>query len=344
MLAGFLDIYREYHSIPLVCPIRWDHSPPLSKRFPEIQWIRSTPGARPRFIHESLFWLGVGGSPFQVSDGPWFLERIRGDLEVIAQAEKPMYMLGVGAEAECLERRDDVLRILENIDHIWTRDRCTSDLLKDLYGLGSERVEEGSDLANISLSRIFADSGAHDADRVHNLAIGYSASSLCHANALDIMRFTDYVRRDGDVVFFGNETRKHKNYEYGIYKSIYGGLRGVIKKPSVRLFLPDYKGSTLEGLVRHYATYRVVMSSRYHALLCAAWAGCRVAGLGDGSKLRSLSEQLDIPVVTRPLTTERLMHGYENAKSVARPILEAMARKTRESVRELCSLASFPGY
>ena len=119
---------------------------------------------------------------------------------------------------------------------------------------------------------------------------------------------------------------------------MFGGINKYLYR-NVKIYTPDYFAEVnTEELVRHYSECKTVMTSRYHALLTAAWAGCRVVSMERSSKVTALSEELGIKEIKKPFTPEKLKQGFEEAKVVDRNILLQMFRNASNSISELKKL------
>jgi polysaccharide pyruvyl transferase WcaK-like protein len=217
----------------------------------------------------------------------WFLRKILRDIEHIRVCSIPMYMIGVGAEMEVVSAKDTVCQILAEIEHIWTRDGSTTDLLIRRLGVSPLKVTTGADLANIALKNIFS-KVAPDNHRKYELAVTYYAEDVARSDIKELRNFLECISKEKSVIFVANETRKDRHFEYGIYRSMFGRLRNLYKPCPVSLFSPDYETASLPELVTHFQNYKVVMASRYHALLAAAWAGCKIVALARSSKVEHL--------------------------------------------------------
>jgi len=330
MLAGFLSGIAQHLSAEIVCVIPRATSS-QHRRFPEIAWYSDNNVNRKDLIAESDSWVGVGDTPFQMKSGPWFLRKILDDLKYIRAYRIPMYMVGVGAEAEVLSAKDIVRQIIAEINHIWTRDKFTRDLLVKQLGISTQKITIGSDLAHIVLKEIFSTT-IPSSSRKYELAVTYYAESLQKTNIIELKKFMEHIGTKKSVIFVANETRKDKQFEYGIYRSMFGGFKSLFKTSLINWYAPDYETASLEELVRHFQNYKVVMTSRYHGLLAAAWAGCKVVALDRSSKVKALSEELDIPIVKRPFCLRSLFEGYEKAKKVSKDMLNRLAERAQESL------------
>jgi len=330
MLAGFLSAYGGKK--PLSCLISRNVASQRI-RFPQVTWREDT-NHRTEIIQESECLLGIGDTPFQMSSGEWLLKKLLADAQVAAGKKIPCLMIGVGAESEVRTRPDLMKKILGQIDRIWTRDEFTSEILVKDCGFPAERLSTGGDLANIVLSTLFASDAPTPAKDI-DLGLCYYDERINRGDIVVLRNFVREYSRDNSIQFFANETREEKDFEPQTYRKITGGFRRLIGKQKMTFFAPDYQKGTLPDLVNHYAGYRTVLSSRYHALLTAAWAGCRVVGHGRSSKLSALTHELGIPLVENPITVSKLNEAVDKACVVDRGKLEEMSRRAGKAVAEL---------
>lgn len=298
-----------------------------ARRFPMIEWHPGARGDRARILAAHDCWAGVGDTPFQLSSGCGMLEQILADLQACERLAKPMYMLGVGCEREVLADRRAVIEIVRRLEHVWTRDDASRELLVDHGAADPQRVTAGSDLAHITLQGLFPLRTGRGAA----LGVNYYAESPRRGDAVALRRFLAQVGPRQPVVFFCQETRP-KGFDLDAYRRIRGGWRPWRRRLPVGLQTPDYASGGMPDLVEHFRSYDIVMSSRYHALLAAAWAGCRVVGLGRGSKLEICARELGVPLVTSPFTEPALLQAYAEAQPLPRERLEASADRARKSV------------
>ncbi len=333
MLAGFLSEFKD--NIPMSCFIGRD-SESQRRRFPQVAWVEDLPG-RAALVNASDCLLGIGDTPFQTAGNHSMMKKLSADVDAIAGRDIPFFMIGVGAEAEARTQTDIARKFLWRVDHIWTRDEFTSRILLEDFGYSPERLSTGSDLANIWLSRAFAN-GMLPSSREIDLGICYYDE---HTNGRDIRVLREFVReysRDKKVQLFANETRDEKPYERWIYRKIMGAFGSLFRESRTEVFAPDYQNASLPELVNHFRRYNTVISSRYHALLTAAWAGCRVVGHGRGSKVNALAHELGIPLVENPISVSKLTEAVEHASIVERKKLEDLWRRAQYAVDELKTL------
>ena len=332
MLEGFLDCFTD-SDIGFHCcvPRNFLHQ---QYRFQKVKFADEK--KRFEISKECKIWIGVGDTPVQVKSGDWFINKLESDLEKINRTNPEYYFAGIGAEKEAAERKDTFVKILFNVNHIWTRDKATSDILINDFEISPEKISTSSDLANISLSRIFRDSEDYKSRR-YDLGFCYYDEK---SEGEDLKNTGSFLKkfRKGKILLFGNEVNKKGNFEYALYEKMFGGINKYLYR-NVKIYTPDYFAEVnTEELVRHYSECKTVMTSRYHALLTAAWAGCRVVSMERSSKVTALSEELGIKEIKKPFTPEKLKQGFEEAKVVDRNILLQMFRNASNSISELKKL------
>ena len=332
MLKGFLDTFGRHCNGRFVCALPEDRITSQKLRFNQVDWLSVNEEQRGELASSCDCWLGVGGTPFQFSGGPWLLKRIGRDFHDLPDTKK--WMIGVGCEEEVLKEETSAKRITSEIEHIWTRDEKGRSLLVDSLGTPSERVTSGGDLAHIALKNIFSPREPQS-EGEETVGIVYYAENFTYNNEIALKKFVRRILNDRKVVFLANDVRVQKGFETAVYKKLFGGVRGLIGlRPS--LISPNYDTLDISSLVGHYSKIDTVMASRYHAILTAAWAGCRVVALDRSSKIRNLAIELDIPLVSSPFTVETLNDGLCRAKSVSRELLENKADVAEQSVVDLC--------
>lgn len=340
MLHGFLSAFKKHSPMDInfkfgcIIPHNIDSQ---RKRFPEIDWCFKKNVKRNHILSNYDYWVGVGDTPFQMTSGTWLLNAILKDIEIIKN-DMPMYMFGIGGEKEVLNARDKAERIINNINKIWTRDSFTRDLLITDLNASKEKVSLSSDLANLALEDLFSNNIGDRLPTRYDLAITYYSERKDKNVYKEIETFLKQKANNISVVFVGNETRKGRAFEYDIYRTMFLGLKSLFTKPIVGFYMPDYDNASMEGLVNHFRQYKVVMASRYHTLLTAAWAGCRIVALDRSSKIKALADELHIPLVESPLNYRNLNKGFDNAKEVPKERLVVMANRARNSVSELVCL------
>jgi polysaccharide pyruvyl transferase WcaK-like protein len=334
MVAGFLEVFP--HSLaPLECQTK-QHIASQRIRFPQIQWEPvSTKDIQPQCL------LGIGDTPFQLTSGVWFLEKLLRDAKIAKDKNIPMYMIGVGAEKEVKNDTKYIHKILESISHIWTRDEFSKQILVDNFKFPDEKVTASSDLANIYLDK-WSQSIDFNRERPVDLAVCFFAEEKL-LQPTDIPALKKFFRKNAtqlQMVFNANETRKREPFEWYIYHQLMFNWfdRTFRPLPNLTYYSPEYATGSMNDLIDSYKDYKTVLTSRYHGLMTAAWAGCKVAVLERSSKVSALAQELGIPIIQKPFTVEKIEEGYANAKVVDRNLLASLSKNAKQSVEELAGV------
>jgi hypothetical protein len=331
MLAGFLDVASEYLPAQFICIIPYNV---ISQqlRFPMVQWMSASKAVRNEIISTCDAWVGVGDTPFQLIGGKCYINKFVQEIKLIKGLKN--YLIGVGAEHNFINEREIINIFLNSIRHVWTRDDTTANILINDLEYSQGKVTIGSDLANIILQSIFSEIVNSNINRPYKLGVSFYVEKLCNNDIAQLKKFLVNFSKEGSVLFFANETRKYKYFEHGIYNKMFGGLKSLLKKPFVEYYAPDYNSVNIKGLVGHFKDIEVVMSSRYHVLLAAAWAGCKITALSRSSKIDTLTRELDISIVHYPFTVDKLMKGYYKAKNIKKSLLERKANIAKSSIND----------
>ncbi len=337
MVQGFINTLKRQSpsqvSFPLTCVLPRDIVS-QQRRFPMVDWYCSDAINQEVLLSKQDCWVGVGDTPFQIQCGPWFLNKLMEDVKLVNRLKKPMYMIGVGAESEVAIVAHSLGPISQQLTHVWTRDDFTKEFLIKKARMDSQKISLGADLAHIALREIFGQRGDGSPQR-SMIAINYFSEGKNRKELSEVKLFIQDVSTTEPVMFIGNETRQGMGAEYDIYQELFGGFLNWFAKSKVKFYVPNYESSSLVDLVRHFEQYDVVMSSRYHALLTAAWAGCKVVALTRSSKIKALADELGMPIVEGLLTKEKLKEGLSRAVRVPRSLLEQGANRAEESVAQL---------
>lgn len=293
-------------------------------RFPRVEWVRYTETNKNRCTEEADAWLGVGDTPFQTTVGDWFIRYLRKEVARCHAFHKPMYMVSVGAEAEAAVLAGDIKEIVSRITFMSTRDPQSHRFLSGLCDCSRENVINGADLASISLDRIFR---TRETTGGRNVPLGFMVNGDTLQQS-DLRACAQFLRSwAGRVVFLANEVRNEKPFESRIFRRYVRPWYAPWRGRAIQFLCPDYRRSTTSELVRNYRDCETVISSRYHAVLAAAWAGCRVAVIARSSKLKNLASEIDLPSVDLPLTCEGLFGLYERARTVPENTLRRLVER-----------------
>ena len=328
-LAGFLQAIQTLNLAPLLSIFATTSHDPISqqKRFPSLQWICR--GAdRPENVladkHIDI-WAGVGDTPFQITCGPWFLQFLQQEAERTADIHRRV-LVGVGAESEIESHLDEFRRIARQFDRVSVRDQHSYDILVERLGLPAERVALGADLAHLSLANLFP---APVETRDFALGLMVAGDTMTPADLEAVGRFA--LAQAEPIAFLAGETRDQPGFEPHIHRYLIERF-GPQMADRLRLFVPPYRDGSLLDLVQPIARCATVISARFHGLLAAAWAGCRVAAVGRSSKVVALASELQIPMAALPLDEEQLSKLAQQAAPVPRSALFPLLERARAGV------------
>ncbi len=110
---------------------------------------------------------------------------------------------------------------------------------------------------------------------------------------------------------FANDANTDGMFEHGIYKKMIGPFERKLTR-GLSFLLPLYfEKRPLTLLLEHYRVCSTIMTSRYHALLTAAWAGCKIVALERSSKLLPLQEIWGY--MRSGNHSAQLLYAFENA-------------------------------
>lgn len=279
MLAGFLACVQDrLDHLRLTCCTPHDRLA-LRRRFPQVDWLEYTPHARRRAIERADAWLGLGGSPFQISDGDWFAVHLAEEATICREAGVPMHFVGVGVnDASALERAD-LQAVLRQAAGVWTRDARSAHLLAP-----RARVQAGGDLAHVYL----AERAGRSPEPRNGLALclRFHGEVAEHAAAL----LTLLSQTPGEVQWLVQEIRPLPGCEIALQSHLPAALKArCIPR------IPDATDVSCDEILDAWPPFGALLSSRYHATLVAAWAGARVGVVAITDKLRGVAEELGIP-------------------------------------------------
>lgn len=285
-------------------------------RFPHVKWVGADEEMQHKYLTSANIILGVGDTPFQFTCGDWFLRRLQRIVRTIA-GDAQLVFINVGAEEEALKAADGFRDVLRRVSRCSTRDALSLSVLNRLNGCVDERVCKGGDLASISLRAIAADVCPN---RRFPLGVILGSDTLSERDLCAAKTFLGGLA--GPIAFITGDSRDASGFEYQLFRSWTKQLFSPMRKKLV-LMRPRYDRCDLKDLIRPVAECEVVLSSRFHGILTAAWMGRRVAAIGRSSKVTALAEQLCIPCVQPPLDASSIRVAVENATVVNRELLEA---------------------
>lgn len=301
-------------------------------RFPGIRFV-------PRLKREEValqcpIWLGVGDTPVQIRSGEWFLLKLEKDYDIAKTNRKNCFMIGIGAEEEASSHSERFRKVFEQVELSWTRDEQSCLMLSKELGISNNKLRISSDLANISLKEIFS-SKDPDPEIRYDLGLCYYDESLYNDSLYELKQFLTELRKEGrKILMFANDANTDGMFEHGIYKKMIGPFERKLTR-GLSFLLPLYfEKRPLTLLLEHYRVCSTIMTSRYHALLTAAWAGCKIVALERSSKTSALARDLGIHEVRKPFSMKQLLYAFENAQPADRNKLLDLSRKAAESILE----------
>jgi polysaccharide pyruvyl transferase WcaK-like protein len=329
MISGFaeaISVLQADRDSKILATTNWDITSQVI-RFPEIEWI-----LRKDLVNQSGFdstkidcWAGVGDTPFQQTAGDWFLSFLLAELDTIKKFRQKV-LISVGAEVEISSKAKEFSLVAQVFDRISTRDEHSYNIIVDMLGVPEDKVYCGSDLAHISLPKLISDANVH---KYFELGLIIPSSSLSMHDMAAVKKFI--VTRENPVSIIANDVRVDVFSEQDLLKKISRLPWSRVKNNTI-LQVPDYAKGTLYDLIQPVCACETIITARYHGLLTAAWAGCKVAAVGSNSKVSALATELDIPVCKIPINLNSLETLQKEARPVSRDKLNELTKKALEGV------------
>ncbi|HSU68607.1 MAG TPA: polysaccharide pyruvyl transferase family protein, partial [Tepidisphaeraceae bacterium] len=322
MLAGFMAALRtQRRAVELTCASPFDLAS-QSRRFPNVRWMPYEPSPREDAIRGCDAWVGIGGTPFQVVVGPWFLDHLAADLELCQKHGKPMHFIGIGVNEASALKDSRATHVLSYADRIWTRDERSAELIGDA-GFAA-KVSSAADLAHVYLKGAphipveaqtighvlnFEDPGAFDPAAVQRVT----------------GRLSDRRHR-----WLVQESRPLEGSELAIFEKLPADVRTRLD-----LRVPDYSNGSLADLLAPWGSPETLVTSRYHAAVIGAWHGARVVSVERSEKIRGLVAQLGVVAVPDFNDPKILLDAIARAVPVDRRLLDKLARLAEDACHEM---------
>ncbi|MFC5453439.1 polysaccharide pyruvyl transferase family protein [Prosthecobacter fluviatilis] len=319
MLAGFLSELRKAEvPVRLTCCVPAHHEH-LRILHPEVEWKPYAMAGRWRAISEADCWLGLGGTPFQVDSGDWLERHLDVEREICECLNKPMYFLGVGVgNAEALQR-PKYKRLINVAKHFWGRDEMSTALLAEASG---GKASLAADMANLFFSQ-------------HRpLHMERSIGCLLHfedRSHFSLEAFCDLFERHSDQsrLWLIQESRHLRWSEKALWQELPAAVQA-----EMRLSQPEWAAQNMNELLNCWGMPEVLISSRYHGALMAAWSGSRVVIIARNGKLAGLARQLGLLSVAKLSDPSALSEAISRSKAVSTESLMKLARMASNSVKE----------
>jgi len=320
MLAGLLRWLSQRSPGTRVSALCAHDMEAMRLRFPGVEWHATDPASRRRALEGAKAWLGLGGSPFQSDLGPWLLDQMCEHMQEASALGLPCYLVGVGLNNREALATAGAGRAASLARRIWLRDpychRCalSAGLTPSLVGLGA-------DLAHLALK----DHGrplrkGEGALVIHTRAEQVSGEALQAATAALPFSFH----------WLCQEARTLRDSE----RELYAGLPATLQA-RIPLLAPDYAKDSLPTLINHCLGWELVLSSRYHSSLAAAWAGSRLAVFERNDKLTGLREELGATACHSLRDARELHRGLLRAAPVEQELLDACEHRAAGMLEEL---------
>jgi hypothetical protein len=260
------------------------------RRFPQIRWLPDDEATREEALRSADVWVGLGSTPFQLDSGPWMLDDLDRKRERCRLLGLPMVFLGAGCNSPDAVADDRARRIIAAAERLWTRDAYTAELLDGLAP--SRGVSSGADLANLALA-------ARSAPPVEAGLLGLLLA-MERSDTVDMLAVEDALaeRAPRRTRWLLQEARLFACSERWNYATLSEWTQSLVE-----LMPLVYATDDIDTFARAFGAPEIVVSSRYHGTLLAAWHGCRVAVVERSGKLKALASDLRLPL--RP----RIAHG-----------------------------------
>lgn len=327
MLAGFLQATSQCgDELRLTCCSPFD-SGSQPRRFPQIDWLAYDLPSRESAIAACDAWVGVGGTPFQVAVGTWFLDHLTAELELCRKYKKPMFYIGVGVDEPAALENSQARNLLGNAIQFWTRDPRSAELI--LAAGARTKVTAAADLAHIYFS-------SKAPLPIEQGTVGYVLNfedlgqfdprAFCALST----QLAGYSQR-----WLVQECRMLDGSESAIYASLPSEC-----KSRLELRAPDYQNGTIDAMLESWGSFQTLISSRYHACLIGAWAGARVVAVERSEKIRGLAAQFGIVSVPSLRDAGAVLNAIDRSRPIEHEQLLVLADRASRSCQELISVAA----
>jgi polysaccharide pyruvyl transferase WcaK-like protein len=327
MLAGFLDGLKTLNCKAQIVGSSKVGIYILKKRFPSVSWIakeefNALGAGKPR---DGLL-AGVGDTPLQILCGrEWMLDYLL-NLNKLFMGMRRV-MVNIGAESEIRSHMEEFKIAVSKYERISTRDEMSATIARELLPDSSNRVIVGGDLASLALRLVsFPPRGAATSIAQSLILAGDTL------NQQDLSAVAEYlVNAESPVDFIANDINTHSVMEQALYKRLAPRkFFGLLRRGQMRV--PDYDTSDWKQLVQPYMKSDVVVSARYHGLLCAAYSGCRIGAIARSSKVEALARELNVPFCLPPLTESKIRNVFTNACAIDKNVLVGMEERALNGI------------
>jgi polysaccharide pyruvyl transferase WcaK-like protein len=275
--AGFMEYMHRKRPASRVASLCAHDIGAMRIRFPSVDW--QPPTGDQSALAGASAWIGLGDSPFQSDLGPWLLNQMVSNMEAARAVGIPCYLVGVGMNNREAFSTSQAHRAAELASSIWLRDANCLEAAQEA-GLPAEKVHLGGDLAHLAFKQLdLAGDPRTGVMILHAPASRVSGAALAKAAASQPCIWS----------WVCQEVRSLEDSETALHQRF-----GQEAKSRLPLFTFEYGKGTLTEVFSHLSGAGLVLTSRYHGGLAAAWSGARVAIYDRNDKLKGLRSELDI--------------------------------------------------
>jgi len=319
MLAGFLGALATVAPDASVTACTPHDVKSQRRRFPSVRWLPDDEGTREAALREAGVWLGLGDTPFQLDSGPWMLEHLERERERCERLGIAMAFLGVGCGSRAAVEDPRARSVIDRAERIWARDTASAELLEAIAPRGA--VVLGADLAHLAL-------GAAAVQPVEPGLLGL-LFGLHRPGIIDILAVEEAVARRAPRTtrWLVQEARTFPCTERWNYAAL-----SEQTQLRVELMSLDYAHDDFATYLRRFGAPEIVITSRYHGALVAAWHGVRAAVVARSAKLEAVAAELDLPSRALIETASDL----EALVAQARPVNPERRRELHDRAHAMC--------
>jgi polysaccharide pyruvyl transferase WcaK-like protein len=319
MLAGFLK-RAERHDIAYSCCVPYSLDA-LQKRFPQVTWLPYNHDARSNAIKNCDVWLGLGGSPFQNTVSQWFIEHLEQEATLCSKYKKRIYFLGIGGQDQTALIDARLKTIINLSESVWLRDNNLYNHLMNSNSLDKNRLHQASDLAHIIFKNHIKRKIKHNTITA-TLNFDYNSWPLLDSTLNSIKKLSL-----NEHFWLIQEKRTLPGSEKDIYSKLTSEQQFIWKS----IAWDNSENNILDSL-NMWPSTEFMLTSRFHATLASAWSGAKTVVLPINLKLKTLSEEYGIQLLSIDKNPYDISEALDKAKPVPMSILHAKARLAESSV------------
>jgi polysaccharide pyruvyl transferase WcaK-like protein len=272
-------------------------------------------------------WVGVGDTPFQLSVGPWFLEHLRGELDLCRRHGKRMFFAGVGVSEPAALRDVRGTAVLEYATRVWARDALSAQWLSRVCD--PAKVGTGADLAHVYLRSLPPFEAPEPG--VAGYVLNFESKSQFNRDALCAL-VEDAAARWPRQRWLAQEVRSLEGSEMQLWAALPEPCRARLE-----LRVPDYGRGALGDLLSPWGVPSHLLSSRYHGALIGAWMGARVVAFERSAKVSGLVAELGVIGLPALLDAPRIHAAMDAAAPIQPEKLQALAARAAAGCADLVS-------